>query len=146
MTEDEFKTWSSANGIPDTAVSTILQVAKIPLKKKTVRTDCIFAPKDIIELYETDGYRVNPQLSGFVFIGCTPNGDPIAIDVADDCGSVWFVDHENMHANDLRRCAVRIADDVVSAYHSISTDRTFPIDFYSAKKRQMPKAEPLNGN
>jgi hypothetical protein len=62
--------------------------------------------------------------------------DPFANDVGDDCGSVRYLDHENMHHNDLRGFAIRVADNLDSAYLAISTDRTFPTHHYSARIRQ----------
>lgn len=122
MNDDEFATWAATVGIPSRAVTMIEHVAKIPLEAKTVRTDFLFSPEDIQDLFERNGYNVNPQQAGFIVIGSCPNGDPIAIDVAEDFGSIWYLDHEHMHGNSLRACAIQIAEDLPAAYARICSD------------------------
>jgi hypothetical protein len=132
MTDSDFLDWATAKGMDADAVAVILKCAAMPLKSKTVRTDCIYPPEDICDLYDTNGFGVSPQDAGFIFVGYCANGDPIAMDVAADPGSVWYVDHEVMHSKPLREVAVRVADNLRNAYASIVTDRDFAVDYYSA--------------
>jgi hypothetical protein len=135
MTDSDFLDWATAKGMDADAVAVILKCAATPLKSKTVRTDCIYPPEDICDLYDTNGFGVSPQDAGFIFVGYCANGDPIAMDVAADPGSVWYVDHEVMHSKPLREVAVRVADNLRNAYASIVTDRDFAVDYYSAIRK-----------
>ncbi len=135
MTDSEFLIWATAAGIDADAVAVILQCAATPLHAKTVRTDCLYSPADIRNLSETNGFGVSPHDSGFIFVGYCACGDPIALDIAADAGSVWYVSHEVMHSAPLRDVAVRVADTLRMAYSAILTDREFPLDYYSAKRK-----------
>lgn len=135
MTDSEFLIWAAAKGIDADSVAVILECAATPLESKTVRTDCLYPPEDICDLFETNGFGVSPQDAGFIFVGYCACGDPIAIDVAADAGSIWYVGHEVMHSAPLREVAIRVADSLRTAYASIVTDREFPVDYYSAKRR-----------
>ena len=135
MTDSDFLAWATAKGIDADSVAVILECAVTPLDLKTVRTDCLYPPDDICDLYETNGFGVAPQHAGFIFVGYCANGDPIAMDVAADPGSIWYIGHEVMHSTPLRQVAIRVADSLRSAYASIVTNRDFPVDYYTAKQR-----------
>ncbi len=135
MTDSEFLAWAMEKGIDADAVLVILESSATPLDSKTVRTDCLYSPDDIYDLCETNRFGVSPQNAGFIFVGCCANGDPIAVDVDADKGSIWYIGHEVMHSTSMRQIAIRVADNLRSAYTSIVTDRDFPVDYYSAKQR-----------
>jgi len=135
MTDSDFLVWAMEKGIDADAVSVILECSATPLDSKTVRTDCLYPPDDIYYLYETNGFGVSPQDAGFIFVGYCANGDPIAVDVEEDKGSIWYIGYEVMHSKPLRQIAIRVADNLRSAYASIVADRDFPVDYYFAKQR-----------
>ena len=135
MTDSDFLVWAMAKGIDAETVSVILECAATPLDSKTVRTDCLYPPDDIYDLYETNGFGVSPQDAGFIFVGYCANGDPIAMDVAEDPGSIWYIGLEVMHSTPLRQVAIRVADSLRRAYTSILADRDFPVDYWSARTR-----------
>ena len=68
--------------------------------------------------------------NGFVLIGGCPNGDPIAIDVADEPGTVWYICHETMHGRPVREVSVRVADGVAGLFES-----ECPFDYFEARDR-----------
>lgn len=74
------------------------------------------------------------DFSPTMIVGGCPNGDPIAIDVANESGSVWYIDHETMSERPVREAAIRVARDASAMMQGLA-ERTFPIDYYDAAAR-----------
>ncbi len=91
----------------------------------------------IIEMTDKDPMGISPRANGFVLIGACPNGDPIAIDVADEPGSVWYIGHETMSSEPLREVSIRVAGDLTEMLSGMA-EGTFPYDSYEAKERLRP--------
>ncbi|KAA1257009.1 hypothetical protein LF1_53310 [Rubripirellula obstinata] len=140
MTNTDFKDWATRNGLDAETANAIIDCAATPEEAKAAFDAMepgppIYPLDNICGLHDTDGYGASPGKHGFIFIGYCPNGDQIAVDIGDDCGSIWYIGHETMHAEPLRQNAVRVGDDLRSVHKSITTDFDFPRDFYDAKKQ-----------
>lgn len=136
MADKDFLDWGRNLGFAEDALAEIDRISAIPIDKKTVRTDCIYSPESIVDLWETDGMRIDPARHEFAIVGGCANGDPIAMSFrAHEIGSVWYVNHERMHGEDLRNIAVKVADSISHFYRTLCDDSKFPYDFYGASKR-----------
>ena len=135
MVDRQFLAWGRTLGIAEEALAEIDRIASIPIDNKTVRTDCLYSPQDVIDLWESNGLSIDPAKHGFAIIGGCANGDPIALSLrAGDAGTVWYIDHERMHSADLRTRSIQVADSVTNFYSSLCSDSAFPCDYYWACK------------
>lgn len=135
MTSKDFLAWGRNQGIAEDAIVEIARISSIPIDDKTVRTDCIYTPESIVDLWESNGMRIDPARHGFAIVGGCANGDPIALSLrAHEIGSVWYLDHERMHDEDLRSIGVKVADSMAAFYRTLCDDSKFPYDFHSALK------------
>ncbi|XZE20072.1 hypothetical protein SH449x_005408 [Pirellulaceae bacterium SH449] len=135
MAYNDFLDWGHKQGIGEDALAEIERIAAIPIGDKTVRTDCLYTPEDIVHLWETNGMHVDPASHEFAIVGGCANGDPIALSLrAHEIGSVWYIDHERMHDEDLRNIGVKVADSITAFYRTLCEDSKFPYDFYNASK------------
>jgi hypothetical protein len=135
MADKDFFDWGRNRGFAQDALAEIDRICSISDDNKTVRTDCIYSPKDIVDLWETNGMGIDPARHEFAIVGGCANGDPIALSLrAHEIGSVWYIDHEQMHDEDLRNVGVKVADSITAFYRTLCDDSNFPYDFYSASK------------
>ena len=73
---------------------------------------------------------------GFLLIGSCGNGDPVALDVRDQRGGVFFLSHEVLWSDeeaDPRDWSVQVADDLGGFAKSAWDLDSFPIDFWDAR-------------
>lgn len=147
MTPQEFTGWASARGLPRRIVEQLIRLAASPEEMKAA-TDAmepappVYTLADIVGMTDEDPYRISPSANGFVIIGGCPNGDPIAIDVADEAGSVWYLSHEAMSDGPVRDAAVRVATDPAAMMKGFaSAGGEFPFDYHDAVARQHPSKE-----
>lgn len=136
MPDKDFLDWGRNLGFAEEALAEIDRISSIPVKKKTVLTDCIYSPESIIDLWETDGIRIDPASSEFAIVGGCANGDPIAMSFrTHEIGSVWYIAHGRMHDGDLRELSIKVSDSISRFYRDLCEDSGFPHDFYSASNR-----------
>jgi hypothetical protein len=89
----------------------------------------------IREMNDEDLCGVANLTHGLLLVGACPNGDPIAVDIADDPGSVWYVSHEEMHSEPLRSVSIRVAANLADwATALMENTENFAIDYFSAKR------------
>jgi hypothetical protein len=100
----------------------------------------VYALDDIVEMTDKDPYGISARANGFIVIGGCPNGDPIAIDVAYEPGSVWYICHETMSAGPVREASIRVAKDLTEMFESMAGG-TFPYDYFEAKDRERPSGK-----
>ncbi len=139
MTNREFAAWASERGVPDDATGAILRYAATG---EEMREACdamdpappVYTLADIVEMTDTDPYGFSARGTGFILVGGCPNGDPIAIDVADEPGTVWYICHETMHGKPVREVSVRVAGDLAGLFEGMAKD-DFPFDYFEAKDR-----------
>lgn len=133
MANKDFLKWGRKLGLAEDALAEIDRISSISIDDKTVRTDCIYSPESIVDLWDTNGMQIDPAKHEFAVVGGCANGDPIALSLrAHEIGSVWYINHERMHREDLRIISVKMADSITHFYKSLCTDSKFPYDFYSA--------------
>lgn len=135
-----FRRWALRQGLSESCVEQLIVVAASPEEMKAAY-DAIMPPPPIYPLrsiraeHESDPMDVAPAKYGFLIVGTCPNGDPIAVDLRDDVGSVWYLAHELMHeAPPLRSIAIRVADDVYDFVDGLAHRDGFPIDYFQAKQ------------
>jgi hypothetical protein len=141
MTNDYFAAWAAERGLAHDTIEQLMQLAATPEEMKEAFDEMepsppIYTLQDIQEMTDGDPYGISPVKHGFMIIGGCPNGDPVAIDIRDNIGSVWYIGHESMHSTPLRSIAIRVADDPTQFIEGICHEDTFPIDFYEAKQQQ----------
>ncbi|MDY3557455.1 hypothetical protein R5W24_006646, partial [Gemmata sp. JC717] len=135
MTDREFTAWASERGVPDETTEALLRYAATPEEMREAHDAMDPAPPvytlaDIVDMTDTDPFGFSARENGFVLIGGCPNGDPIAIDVADAPGTVWYICHEAMHGRPVREVSVRVAADLAGLFQS-----DCPFDYFEAKDR-----------
>lgn len=94
----------------------------------------VYTLAHIVEMTDTDPYGISARENGFVLVGGCPNGDPIAIDVADEAGAVWYICHETMHGQPVREVSVRVAAGLAELFEAMA-EGNFPFDYFEAKDR-----------
>jgi hypothetical protein len=135
MTDREFTDWAAERGVPAATTEALIRYAATP---DEMRAACdamdpappVYTLADIVEMTDADPYGIAAREHGFVLIGGCPNGDPIAIDVADQPGTVWYICHETMHDSPVREVSVRVAADVAGLFAS-----DCPFDYFEARDR-----------
>jgi hypothetical protein len=140
MTSRRFVTWASSRGVPDSTTEELLRYAASP---EEMREACdamepappVYTLDDIVEMTDKDPYGINPRANGFIIVGGCPNGDPIAIAVAKEPGSVWFICHETMSAGPVRKASILVAKDLTEMLKGMASDE-FPYDYFEAKDRE----------
>lgn len=142
MTAREFATWASSRGVPDSTTEMLLQFAASPEEMKEACDAMEPAPPvyrlgDIVEMTDRDPYGISARVNGFVVIGGCPNGDPIAIDVTCEPGSVWYICHETMSARPVRETSIRVAKDLREMLEGMAGG-TLPYSYFEAKNPERP--------
>jgi hypothetical protein len=100
----------------------------------------VYSLDNIVEMTDKDPYRIAALANGFIVVGGCPNGDLIAVDVANEPGSIWYICHETMTDGPLREMSVRVAKDLAEMLEGMA-EGNFPFDFFQAKSLQkMPMA------
>lgn len=141
--EQAFLEWAMSRGLDPLTASFVNALATSPEEARAAyEARQIRHPfdtrADIREMNDKDLCGVANLEHGLLFIGACPNGDPIAVDIADDPGSMWYVSHEEMHSEPLRSVAVRVANnflDFVTAMADESETSGFAIDYFDARRR-----------
>lgn len=141
MTSQDFADWATQQGLDAGTIEQLIAYAATPEQVKAAYDAIVPGPpidtlKGIQYLHDGDEMEISPAKSGFMIVGGCPNGDPIALDIADDVGSVWYLSHETLYDAPLRSIAARVADNLHQLIHGICNDDDFPIDYYDAKQRQ----------
>jgi len=140
MTPREFTAWASRRGLPNRAIEQLIRLAASPEEMKAAidaikPAPPIYTLSDIVEMTDKDSYGVSPVAHGFVIVGGCPNGDLIAIDVAKEPGSVWYISHEMMSRGRTRDTAIRVAEDATAMMEGLA-DGTFPFDYCDAHQHR----------
>lgn len=130
MTEKEFTSWATNLGVSKDLINQLVKFAQPP-------DNVLDEPEPVSSLQGIREFTENipgvtPLEHGFLFIGSCLNGDPVALDVADNIGSIWYVCHETMYGTPLREAAIRVADDVAGLLDGLSNEEGFPWDYYDA--------------
>lgn len=137
--DQDFISWGSKAGIPQFILESLIEFAATPEQmQKTVDEirppPPIYPIDEIRAMNEGDPMGISPEKAGFLIIGTCGNGDPIAVDIGEQPGSVWYLSHEQMHENDLRSVAVKVATDIPSFDQAFAKDESFPLDYWEASK------------
>lgn len=145
MTRRKFGTWATSRGVPDGTTEKLVQYAASAKEMRKARDAMEPAPPvytldDIVEMTDKDPYGINPRANDFVIVGGCPNGDPIAIDVADEPGSVWYICHETMFDRPVRQASIRVAKDLTEMLEGLARGE-FPYDYFEAKDRDRRSAK-----
>jgi hypothetical protein len=140
MTSRKFVSWASSRSVPDSTTEELLRYAASPEEMKEASDAMEPAPPvytldDIVEMTDKDPFGINPRRNGFIIVGGCPNGDPIAIDVAKEPGSVWFICHETMSAGPVREASIRVAKDLTEMLEGMASGEV-PCDYFEAKDRE----------
>jgi hypothetical protein len=123
----------------------IKQLIRLAASREEMKAACdamepappIYPLADIVEMTDKDPYGISPSANGFLIVGGCPNGDPIAIDVANEPGSVCVISHETMSDRSIRDTAIRVAKDPTAMMEGLAKGK-FPADYCDAKGRQRP--------
>lgn len=139
MTEREFTAWAAAGGVPDQTTKAILRFAATPEEIEEVCNAMdplppVYTLADIVSLTDTDPYRISPRDNGFILVGGCPNDDLVAIDMANQPGTVWYICHETMHERPLREASVRVTRDLPELFDGLANG-SVPFDYAEAKGR-----------
>ena len=146
MSPEQFAKWCEQRGATPDAIREVIHFAADE-KEMSLCAEGIIPPPivfplaEIVDLNAKDMFGVPGPEAGFIFTGYCPNGDPVAIDVRDQPGSVWYLSHEeSVDPSDLRANAVKAADDIETLSQGI-WDGMGPYDYYHAL---LPESERLD--
>jgi hypothetical protein len=122
--------WLSRQGVPKKIVEAL--VAFLPEKMDEEPIDDFFDADSIMRCNDSNADGLPPD-SGFIIVGGCPNGDPVAMDVKEKPGTIWYLSHEQMHSAPLRKVAIMVAD---SPAHYVKKrgEKGFPWDYWAASK------------
>lgn len=141
MTDEEFVTWATASGVPAVPAKQLINAAASIEEMKEAFDAMMPAPPiytldDIVEMSDKNLYGFLPKEHGFVILGGCPNGDPVALDVKDHPGSIWYISHESMYDSSIRKIATKVAENLESFIVGLCEDESFPVDYHEAKLSQ----------
>lgn len=144
MTDREFTAWAAERGVPNDTTQEILRCAASPEEMRRAfdamePAPPVYSLADVVGMTDEDPYGISARASGFVLVGGCLNGDPIAVDVANEPGTVWYICHEVMHSKPLREVSVRVAENLTEMLEGMA-EGNFPFDYFEAKDRQRPPA------
>jgi hypothetical protein len=140
VSPQKFARWASGRRLPQKIIDQLTRLAASPEEMQTAIDNMEPAPPiytlvDIVDMTDNDPYGISPSANGFVIVGGCPNGDPIAIDIASDPGSVWYISHETMSGSPLRDVAIWVAENPLALMKGMGSSE-FPFDYYDARDRQ----------
>ena len=138
--DEKFVSWGVSSGMP---VAVLRDLAKFAATRKEMRRSIdemlppppIYPVSDIQEMHEDDPMGIEPGRAGFLIVGTCPNGDPIAVDIRDEPGTVWYLSHEQMFGKDaegLRSVAVKVASGIPAFWQRRAEDKSFPLNYWDA--------------
>jgi hypothetical protein len=133
--EAEFRSWASKSDIPKAIVESIIRYApskegfKSPVE---VMAPQIFPLDDILRDQSRDYNDIDALADGLLIIGRCPNGDPIAIDIRQEPGSIWYISHEEMFGVPLRTVSIKVTNDIEEFVNQCENEQ-FPIDYFDAR-------------
>jgi hypothetical protein len=91
-----------------------------------------YSEKDIMSVNSEEGVPIALK-AGLLIVGSGPNGDPVAIDVRDQTGSVGFISAGKMwSAEDIRKVFLRVSS-IGKFAEGLSKD-TMASDYFEAKE------------
>lgn len=136
--QEDFALWATQKGLDTETIRMVVACAATPEEVKEAFDACEPGPPidtldSIRALHDGDELGVAPEKCGFMIVGSCPNGDPIALDIGEDLGSVWYMDHETMHSEPLRSISIRVADNLQQLMTRLVNEDDFPFDYYLAK-------------
>ena len=135
--DKDFVSWGTKAGIPADVLQSLIKFACTPEELQTSIDKMLPAPPifpigEIRMLHEKDLMGIKPGKASFLVIGNCPNGDPIAADIGQEPGSVWYISHEQMFGTDLRSVAVKVANSIPAFYQALAEDESFPLGYWDA--------------
>ena len=134
---EDFVSWGTKAGMPEAVLRDLTEFAATTDEMRAAIDEMLPGPpiypiNDIQGMHEGDFMGIAPSKAGFLVIGTCPNGDPIAVDIGEEPGTVWYLSHEQMHGRDLRSVAVKVANSIPSFIHGLTEDESFPFDYWEA--------------
>lgn len=138
MSEKQFIAWATAKGLPNPHAEELVRFAATPEEMNEAAEAMelgppIYTPGSIVSMADEDPFGLNLAAHGLLIVGGCGNGDPIALDISNAIGSVWYLDHETMHGRPLRDAAVRVADNLADFFERMARGK-MAWDYSTAKQ------------
>ena len=129
MEESEFSLWALSMGIDGTTLS-VLTTPPTRFAERELIQRFIPCFESIRQLNYEEPLGTSAVKSGFIVIGDCPDGDPIAVDLKTNPGSVHYICHEDLD-DDGGVISKMVAPDI-QTFATMMNDETVPYDYHSA--------------
>jgi hypothetical protein len=127
----EYVRWLTENKISEEMANGFTRYC---LRKNTgVGAITFYSTKDIMSINAKGGIPLALN-SGFVIVGTCPNGDPVAIDVADHPGTVGYLSHEEMWSVENLRTVFRPVASSLGKLAEGLRENQIPLDYFEVKE------------
>lgn len=138
-TQKDFLDWGLKIGIDKNIINSIIEFTATPEEIKEIIEKMLLPPpiyplEDIQSMQEEDEMGISPMESGFLILGTCANGDPIAVDVKKDLGTVWYISHGEMYEGDLKSVSIQVAEDIPTFIQKLNENESFPMDYWEASE------------
>jgi hypothetical protein len=133
----DFLLWGSKAGIATFVLQDLIEFAATPQQFRYAINEMLPPPPiypvdEIRAMHDKDPMGISPKKADFLVIGTCPNGDPIAVDISQEPGSVWYLSHEQIFDKAPRSVAVKVAANIPSFHQALSAEKSFPRDYWDA--------------
>ena len=128
MNETEFRDWSNEHSVPNKIVAALIKSAGLATEDSRVGR-AMLDYGGIAEITDDVIIESCPFDAGFVVFGDCPNGDPIAIDVQNNVGTIPYLSHEEPDGCDFP--SFRVAESLENFLQQYANEQ-MPIDYHEA--------------
>ena len=128
MNETEFRNWATKHSVSNKIVKSLMESAALAIEDTLVGR----AMLDYAGIAEiTDEVIIDscPFDAGFVVFGDCPNGDPIAIDVQNNVGTIHYLSHEETDGCEFP--SFQVAESMGNFLKQYANEK-MPIDYHEA--------------
>ena len=128
MNESEFLVWATSRSLQQAEVES-LKLSASHAEEDTLTGRVVLDYASIAEYTDDEIIDACPFDSGFVVFGDCPNGDPVAIDVKQNVGTVHYLSHEESDGCSFP--SIRVANSMEQFLTDLGNDKV-PTDYHEA--------------
>ena len=130
-----FLSWLGTIGVPPELADLFRECVPRGQKRNFVRWQYLYSEEEIQSECEKQPRYMK---AGLLAIGYCNNGDPIAVDVRKQVGSVGYISHDAVWEDEearVRRFFIFIAPSLIE-FARLARDGQLPIDYWEAKRKK----------
>jgi len=130
MNESKFEQWAASRNVRESDVE-FLKLSASFSEEDSLVGSTVLDYAGIVEYTDEEIVEACPFDGGFVVFGSCPNGDPVALDVQNEIGSVHYISHEESDGCSFP--SLKVANSVKQFLEQLRLDK-MPTDFHEAKR------------